>query len=72
MVSKFSSDVLCFSVKNYTFDIFDCSFRSPAFHNFIKTALTKNPKKRPTAEKLLAVSKDFTKENRIIITTTEN
>ncbi|XP_014247613.1 mitogen-activated protein kinase kinase kinase kinase 5 isoform X2 [Cimex lectularius] len=26
---------------------------SPVFHNFVKTALTKNPKKRPTAEKLL-------------------
>ncbi|XP_018917737.1 mitogen-activated protein kinase kinase kinase kinase 5 isoform X3 [Bemisia tabaci] len=26
---------------------------SPTFHNFLKTALTKNPKKRPTAEKLL-------------------
>ncbi|XP_065200329.1 mitogen-activated protein kinase kinase kinase kinase 5 isoform X3 [Planococcus citri] len=29
---------------------------SPTFHNFIKTALTKNPKKRPTAEKLLTHS----------------
>lgn len=27
---------------------------SPTFHSFIKTAMTKNPKKRPTAEKLLA------------------
>lgn len=27
---------------------------SPTFHSFIKTALTKNPKKRPTAERLLA------------------
>ncbi|XP_006607751.1 mitogen-activated protein kinase kinase kinase kinase 5 isoform X7 [Apis dorsata] len=26
---------------------------SPTFHNFVKIALTKNPKKRPTAEKLL-------------------
>lgn len=26
---------------------------SPTFHSFVKTALTKNPKKRPTAEKLL-------------------
>lgn len=26
---------------------------SPTFHNFLKTALTKNPKKRPTAERLL-------------------
>lgn len=25
------------------------------FHNFVKTALTKNPKKRPTADKLLQV-----------------
>lgn len=28
---------------------------SPTFHNFVKIALTKNPKKRPTAEKLLQV-----------------
>ena len=28
---------------------------SPTFHNFVKVALTKNPKKRPTAEKLLQV-----------------
>ncbi|TKS87053.1 Mitogen-activated protein kinase kinase kinase kinase 5 [Collichthys lucidus] len=27
---------------------------SPAFHNFVKVSLTKNPKKRPTAEKLLS------------------
>lgn len=27
---------------------------SATFHSFIKTALTKNPKKRPTAEKLLS------------------
>ncbi|KAM9354485.1 LOW QUALITY PROTEIN: mitogen-activated protein kinase kinase kinase kinase 5 [Pholidichthys leucotaenia] len=27
---------------------------SSAFHNFVKVSLTKNPKKRPTAEKLLA------------------
>lgn len=27
---------------------------SPTFQSFIKTALTKNPKKRPTAEKLLS------------------
>ncbi|XP_015518142.1 mitogen-activated protein kinase kinase kinase kinase 5 isoform X8 [Neodiprion pinetum] len=26
---------------------------SPTFHNFVKVALTKNPKKRPTADKLL-------------------
>lgn len=26
---------------------------SPDFHSFVKTALTKNPKKRPTAERLL-------------------
>ncbi|XP_058806140.1 mitogen-activated protein kinase kinase kinase kinase 5-like isoform X9 [Phymastichus coffea] len=26
---------------------------SPTFHNFVKIALTKNPKKRPTADKLL-------------------
>ncbi|VDI61397.1 mitogen-activated protein kinase kinase kinase kinase 3 [Mytilus galloprovincialis] len=28
---------------------------SPVFHHFIKVALTKNPKKRPTADKLLEV-----------------
>lgn len=28
---------------------------SPNFHSFIKAALTKNPKKRPTAERLLEV-----------------
>jgi len=31
-------------------------FRSHTFHNFIKVALTKNPKKRPPADKLLEVS----------------
>uniref|UniRef100_A0A4W5K7Y0 Protein kinase domain-containing protein n=1 Tax=Hucho hucho TaxID=62062 RepID=A0A4W5K7Y0_9TELE len=30
--------------------------RSTAFHNFVKVSLTKNPKKRPTAEKLLSVT----------------
>lgn len=30
-------------------------FRSTSFHNFVKVSLTKNPKKRPTAEKLLLV-----------------
>jgi serine/threonine protein kinase len=30
-------------------------YRSPVFHNFIKVALTKNPKKRPTADKLIEV-----------------
>ncbi|KAK9510510.1 hypothetical protein O3M35_005281 [Rhynocoris fuscipes] len=37
---------------------------SQTFHNFVKTALTKNPKKRPTAEKLLLhpfVSADMNK-----------
>lgn len=29
---------------------------SPTFHSFVKTALTKNPKKRPTADKLLQVT----------------
>uniref|UniRef100_A0A4W5K7R6 Protein kinase domain-containing protein n=1 Tax=Hucho hucho TaxID=62062 RepID=A0A4W5K7R6_9TELE len=29
---------------------------STAFHNFVKVSLTKNPKKRPTAEKLLSVT----------------
>ncbi len=28
---------------------------TPSFHSFIKIALTKNPKKRPSAEKLLEV-----------------
>lgn len=32
---------------------------SPTFHNFVKVALTKNPKKRPTAEKLLQVIFSF-------------
>lgn len=31
--------------------------RTNNFHHFVKLALTKNPKKRPTAEKLLQVSK---------------
>lgn len=31
-------------------------WRSSTFHNFVKIALTKNPKKRPTAERLLTVS----------------
>lgn len=30
-------------------------FRTQIFQHFIKVALTKNPKKRPTAEKLLEV-----------------
>lgn len=34
---------------------FICNIRSTEFHNFIKMALTKNPRKRPTAEKLLQV-----------------
>lgn len=29
--------------------------RTQTFHHFLKLALTKNPKKRPTAEKLLQV-----------------
>lgn len=36
--------------------MFSTSFyRSNSFHHFVKMALTKNPKKRPTAEKLLQV-----------------
>lgn len=31
------------------------STRTQNFHHFLKLALTKNPKKRPTAEKLLQV-----------------
>ena len=52
-------------LKNYTFPyvlIVNESFflyRSPTFHNFVKVALTKNPKKRPTAEKLLLVTMSF-------------
>lgn len=34
---------------------------SQTFHNFVKVALTKNPKKRPTAEKLLQVNILFTR-----------
>ncbi|KAG1700914.1 Mitogen-activated protein kinase kinase kinase kinase 3 [Nymphon striatum] len=30
---------------------------SPCFHNFVKEALTKNPKKRPSSDKLISVSK---------------
>uniref|UniRef100_A0A670Z8E3 non-specific serine/threonine protein kinase n=1 Tax=Pseudonaja textilis TaxID=8673 RepID=A0A670Z8E3_PSETE len=30
---------------------------SPAFHNFVKVTLTKSPKKRPSASKMLTVSK---------------
>ncbi len=33
--------------------------RSPTFHNFIKVALTKNPKKRPNADRLLEVSSNW-------------
>lgn len=29
--------------------------RSTGFHNFVKVSLTKNPKRRPTADKLLSV-----------------
>ena len=29
--------------------------RTPAFHNFVKVTLTKNPKKRPSATKMLSV-----------------
>lgn len=40
------------------FETFIKYFRSPTFHNFAKVALTKNPKKRPNAEKLLQVSSE--------------
>lgn len=30
--------------------------RSAAFHNFVKVTLTKNPKKRPGATKMLSVN----------------
>ncbi len=42
---------LCESVQRCS-----CRFRSPTFHNFIKVALTKNPKKRPNADRLLEVN----------------
>ena len=38
--------------------------------DFIKLALTKNPKKRPSAEKLLQVSVDLSKDYMSIITKT--
>lgn len=38
--------------------LLDC--RTNNFHHFVKLALTKNPKKRPTAEKLLQVSNKTT------------
>ncbi|TFJ98797.1 F-box/LRR-repeat protein 12 [Platysternon megacephalum] len=31
---------------------------TPAFHNFVKVTLTKNPKKRPNAAKMLSVSRE--------------
>jgi len=40
---------------------FICIIRSTEFHNFIKMALTKSPRKRPTAEKLLQVGYLLTK-----------
>lgn len=33
--------------------------RTQNFHNFIKVALTKQPKRRPTSDKLLEVSGDM-------------
>uniref|UniRef100_A0A671KWG4 Mitogen-activated protein kinase kinase kinase kinase 5 n=1 Tax=Sinocyclocheilus anshuiensis TaxID=1608454 RepID=A0A671KWG4_9TELE len=36
---------------------------STAFHNFVKISLTKNPKKRPTAEKLLSVKNQSLSKN---------
>lgn len=41
----------------YLFSLFLQINRTNNFHHFVKLALTKNPKKRPTAEKLLQVSK---------------
>ena len=35
--------------------------RSPELHSFLKTALQKNPKKRPTADRLLTVSALYSK-----------
>lgn len=44
---------LCTNGKYYLVNF--CHTRSTEFHNFIKMALTKNPRKRPTAEKILQV-----------------
>uniref|UniRef100_A0A8C7M6P5 non-specific serine/threonine protein kinase n=1 Tax=Oncorhynchus kisutch TaxID=8019 RepID=A0A8C7M6P5_ONCKI len=38
-----------------------------AFHNFVKVSLTKNPKKRPTAEKLLMVKLTRPHENKTLV-----
>ena len=35
---------------------FSVVFRTQNFHNFVKVALTKQPKRRPTSDKLLEVS----------------
>uniref|UniRef100_A0A8C5E1M3 Mitogen-activated protein kinase kinase kinase kinase n=1 Tax=Gouania willdenowi TaxID=441366 RepID=A0A8C5E1M3_GOUWI len=40
--------------KSFYSHTFPLCLRSPAFHNFVKMSLTKNPKRRPTAEKLLS------------------
>uniref|UniRef100_A0AAZ3RIC2 Mitogen-activated protein kinase kinase kinase kinase n=1 Tax=Oncorhynchus tshawytscha TaxID=74940 RepID=A0AAZ3RIC2_ONCTS len=37
-----------------------------SFHNFVKVSLTKNPKKRPTAEKLLMVKLTRPRENKTL------
>lgn len=44
--------------------VFKLLLRSSTFHNFVKVALTKNPKKRPTAERLLTVSIFLVLQNR--------
>jgi len=36
-------------------------YRTQNFHNFIKVALTKQPKRRPTSDKLLEVSHEQAK-----------
>uniref|UniRef100_A0A8C5E1H8 non-specific serine/threonine protein kinase n=1 Tax=Gouania willdenowi TaxID=441366 RepID=A0A8C5E1H8_GOUWI len=46
-------DSVCES-KSFYSHTFPLCLRSPAFHNFVKMSLTKNPKRRPTAEKLLS------------------
>jgi hypothetical protein len=54
VILEYSMTILFYKLSNYS--DFLLLHRSPTFHNFVKVALTKNPKKRPTAEKLLQVS----------------
>lgn len=54
-VSRMPKELFHGLIKNQTVS----SSRSTSFHNFVKVSLTKNPKKRPTAEKLLTVMQCF-------------